>query len=200
IKKGEISYTDLGLDHEPMPGESLDTPILDVSTKLEHIDRYIKWDEAAAISGLGPEGIENVKKMILKINTVITKECFKAGIDNIDGKFEFGIDENGEIIVVDVLGTPDECRFFAEDFHISKEAARRYYRDTQWAQDAEKAKTQYGDDWKEHVKTSPTPLPAEMKELLSRMYKAVANDITDRKFFEVPDLSSTIKELKKYAG
>ena len=50
------------------------------------------------------------------------------GIVNEDGKFEFGIDEKGKLIAVDVLGTPDECRFTSNGIPVSKEVARIWYR------------------------------------------------------------------------
>jgi len=198
LKKGLITYKDLGLDHEPIPGEELKAPVLDVSTKLEHTDRYISWPEAAAISGLGEDKIKEVKSLILKINGIITQECKKAGIENVDGKFEFAVNAKRNIIVVDVLGTPDECRFIYNGFHISKEIARRWYRKTEWADEVEKAKKGRGNDWKEHVKAAPPNLPPEMKKLVSGMYMSVVNGITGKKLFDVPVLDEIIKELKKY--
>ncbi len=198
LKSGAITYKDLGLGHEPVPGEKLEKPILDVSTKLEHIDRYISWEEAKNISGLSEEKMPGIKSMILKINDIITKECSRAGLENVDGKFEFAVDPEGGIMVVDVLGTPDECRFLFEGFHISKEITRRWYRDTEWAAEAEKAKKEYAGDWKEHVKAEPPALPPEMKQKISEMYMAVANSITGKNLFRAPSLDSIIGELKKY--
>ncbi len=198
IKSGQITYKDLGLDHEPVPGEKFTTPLLDVSTKLEHTDRYLTWQEAQDISGLSDENMEKVKKLIARINDIITRECNKAGIENIDGKFEFGIDTDGEIMVVDVLGTPDECRFVMDGFHISKEFARIIYRKTEWYKEIEIIKKEKGKDWKQYVKSRPEKLPAEIKELFSQMYLAATNEITGRKFFDTPDLKTVISKLKKY--
>jgi len=198
LKNGSITYKDLGLNHEPVPGERLENPILDVSTKLEHIDRYMKWDEAESISALSPDKMKKLKDMILEINKVITEETKKAGIDNADGKFEFGVNAKGEIILVDVLGTPDECRFTLDGFHISKEIARRFYRKTKWAEEVEIAKKERGDDWKNFVNEKPEPLPQEMKILIASMYQAVTNEITGKKLFQTDNLAKIVSELKKY--
>jgi phosphoribosylaminoimidazole-succinocarboxamide synthase len=198
LKSGSITYQNLGLDHEPIPGEILKTPILDVSTKLEHTDRYMNWAEAQKISGLPDRDIKKVKDMILKINKIVTGACKKAGIDNVDGKFEFGMDPKGGIIVIDVLGTPDECRFVYDGFHISKEFARRWYRKTGWFAEVEKAKKDFGSDWKTKVRSTPPPLPPEMKTLISQMYLAVTNEISGKKFFAAPGLPEIIKGLKQY--
>ena len=198
IKSGSITFKDLGLDHDPKPGETLSVPILDVSTKLEHTDRYMGWAEAQEIAGLSDTDLEKVKKLILDINSIITEACSKVGIENVDGKFEFAMDPGGSIMVVDVLGTPDECRFLADGFHISKEICRRWYRKTDWAKETDKAKKERGDDWKEHVKTPPPHLPPEMKTLVSQMYMAVTNEISGKKLFDVPGLKKIIGDLRKY--
>lgn len=198
IQNGSTTFQALGLDHMPVPGETLKKPITDVSTKLEHTDRYMDWKEAQEISGLSDGDMKKAQDMILKINKIVTDACRKAGIDNVDGKFEFGMDPNGEIIVIDVLGTPDECRFMAGDFHISKEFARRWYRKTEWYAEIEKAKKEKGSGWKNSVKSKPPALPAGMKKLISDMYLAVTNEITGKKFFDVPNLPEIIAGLKKY--
>jgi len=198
LKSGSITYKDLGLDREPAQGEELKIPILDVSTKLQHTDRYLSWDEAQSIAGLSDDKTAEVKKLILDINSIITDACNKAGIENEDGKFEFAFDTAGNVMVVDVLGTPDECRFLCDNFHISKEFARRWYRKTDWFTEVEKVKKQTGGDWKAHVKLPPPHLPPEVKTLISQMYMAVTNEITGKKFFDAPALSRIVKDLKKY--
>jgi len=198
LKSGSITFKDLGLDHEPVPGETLAKPILDVSTKLEHVDRYLSWEEAKKISGLDDKNFTLLKNLILQINDLITKECLKAGIENIDGKFEFAVDGKGNLMLVDVLGTPDECRFLYDGFHISKEFARRWYRKTQWFSEVEEAKKKYGNNWKEKVKSKPEKLPSDIKNLISQMYMSVTNAITGRKFFKTDDLKNIILKLKQY--
>jgi len=142
--------------------------------------------------------MEKLKAAVLSIDSIISEACKKAGIENVDGKFEFGMGLDGSIMVVDVLGTPDECRFLSGSFHISKEFARRWYRRTAWYNEVEAAKKTGGAGWKKLVKTPPPRLPAELKGLLSQMYLSVANEITGRKIFDSPPLKNVIQELKKY--
>ncbi|HDQ25640.1 MAG TPA: phosphoribosylaminoimidazolesuccinocarboxamide synthase, partial [bacterium] len=169
IQNGSVTYRELGLEREPAVDKVLNPPLLDVSTKLEHTDRYLLWDEAEKISGLSAGDMKKVKEMIVFINSLISGECAKAGIENVDGKFEFGVDSSGSIMVVDVLGTPDECRFLYDGFHISKEITRRWYRKTPWYEEVESAKKEKGKGWKDGV-NPPPKLPAEMKTLVSQMY------------------------------
>ncbi len=198
IKDGSVTFKDLGLDHEPKINESFKEPLLDVSTKLEHTDRYLSWEEARQISGLDDKHLRELRDTVVAVDNIITRACKKAKIENVDGKFEFGMDPSGNIMVIDVLGTPDECRFLHNGFHISKEFARRYYRGTPWFTEVEKAKKERGSDWKSFVPLKPEPLPTDVKKLLSQMYQAVTNEISGKKVFDVPALTKIIEEMNKY--
>lgn len=196
LKEGKITLQALGLKEYPMPGQKLERPVIDVSTKLETVDRYLTWDEAMEISGLNKDEMDCIKKIALKISNIITLEVEKAEIINEDGKFEFALDDKRKIIVVDAIGTPDECRFSFDGFPLSKEIIRMYYRRTEWYKEFEKKKMV------EELKnvSRPPNLPSEFKSLVSKMYKSFCNEIVGRRFFEVPKIKQVVKELKKYMG
>lgn len=197
LKEGSISLDDLGLSRMPQPGEKLEKPILDVSTKLEEIDRYISWNEAKEIAGLNEEEAEEMKNLTMEANKLISKEISKAGLENEDGKVEFGFDEKRQIIFVDVLGTPDECRFKIDNVPVSKEIARIFYRKTEWYEKIEEAKKRDKLNWKKYV-SSPPPLPTKLEKLLSWLYQACCNEITGREWFDVPKLKEIIGEIKEF--
>jgi phosphoribosylaminoimidazole-succinocarboxamide synthase len=196
LKEGSLKLKDIGLSEMPSPGQKLEKPIVDVSTKLETIDRYISWDEAQKISGLSKEELERAKKMILEINQLITKDVERVGLMNEDGKFEFGFDENRNLLVVDVLGTPDECRFTFDGLPVSKEVARIHYRNTPWFKDVEEAKKKDKVRWKELVATHPSPLPSHLAELISQLYQACCNEITQRNWFKTLPLKQILSGIK----
>ncbi len=191
LKKGVITPEQLGLDHMPVPGERLERPVVEVSTKLESEDRYLSWEEAKKIAGLEDNEVEEIKDLALKMDNLITRETAKAGIENLDGKFEFAFDENRKVVFVDAVGTPDECRFSFEGVQISKEVLRRYYRKTEWYRKIEELKGTEG--WREVAK--PPKLPEELVKVVSDMYKACCNEVTGVKFFDVDRLSEVVKRL-----
>lgn len=201
LEKGLVTLEELGLDHYPKPGEKLAKPIFDVSTKLEEGDRYITWREAQQIAGLTDNELEEVKTVLLKINETITEIAAKAGLVNEDGKIELAFDDKRRLMVADVVGTLDECRFTYDGFHVSKEIARIYYRQTEWARQVEeakqKAKEQGIEGWKRLVKAKPPKLEPRLKKLISQMYMATTNETTGKKLFDVPKLAEIIKELRE---
>jgi len=193
---------DFGLNHYPKPGEKLEKPIFDVSTKLEEQDRYISWAEAQKISGLTNEEITELKKILLDVDNLITEIAEKAKLENEDGKIELAFDPSRKFMIVDVVGTLDECRFTYKGLHISKEIARQYYRKTNWYKDLEKAKKEAAVEgvieWKKLCKTSPPKLPSRLKKIIEELYMSTANAFTGLKLFDTPPLTSVIKEYEDY--
>jgi phosphoribosylaminoimidazole-succinocarboxamide synthase len=198
LRNGSLRPEDIGLSTMPEPGTRLPKPHFDVSTKLESTDRYIDWTEAEKISGLQPSQMDDLKSTLAEINRIITSEAARTGLANEDGKIELGIDENGRMIAVDVLGTPDECRFTSNGIHASKELARIFYRKTSWFRDVEEAKKSGTIDWKKHVGSIPEPLPPRFRELISFIYTSLCNELTGKRFFETPPLHEIMKEIKEY--
>jgi phosphoribosylaminoimidazole-succinocarboxamide synthase len=201
LEQGKIKLEDLGLDHYPKPGEQLAKPIFDVSTKLEETDRYLTWQEAQKIACLTDLELEKIKAVLLKADETINEIAARAGLRNEDGKIELAFDDNRELMVVDVVGTLDECRFTYDGVHVSKEIARQYYKKTRWYTDLEQAKkeaeTRGIQDWQSLCKSKPPKLEPKLKTIISEMYMAAANEMTGHKLFNAPLLSQVIAEYKE---
>jgi len=200
IQQGEVDIQSLGLKELPEKGIKLASPVLDVSTKLESRDRYLSWEEARQISGLSDEKLKEVMNIVRTANTVISDKLEKTGLINIDGKLEFGTDVEGNIIVADVTGTPDECRFALKEdekfIHMSKEILREYYKGGSWYQEVKEAKPNYGSDWKQKVNEKPEPAPEKIITAVAHIYQSLCNAITGRKWFDCPDLEEVLNKLK----
>jgi phosphoribosylaminoimidazole-succinocarboxamide synthase len=204
LEQGKVTIKDLGLDHYPTSGEHFANPIFDVSTKLEETDRYVTWKEAEKIAGLTSQETDAVKTVLSQVNSTISEVASHAGLANEDGKIELAFDNERRLMVVDVVGTLDECRFTYDGVHVSKEIARQFYKKTGWYRDVEEAKktaeTRGVKDWKALCKSQPPKLDAQLQAIIGEMYMAVANDLTNRKLFDAPRLAEIIKSYKQYVG
>lgn len=194
IEKGELTFEEMGLDSPPLPGEELSSSFIDVSTKLEEIDRYPGWEEAGRIAGLSSKDVTDIKKLISKINRLITDAVEKAGFNNYDGKVELGFDEEGNLSVSDLAGTPDESRLVYKGLPANKDILRDYYRNSPWYESISEIKELRGVSWLRYA-APPPPLKEPLSSLISDMYKSVANAITGRDWFDSPDISLVIKEI-----
>ena len=204
LAQGAITIKDLRLDHYPKPGERFSKPIFDVSTKLEETDRYVTWREASKIAGLTHEEAAKVKAVLSRVDDEISKIASSAGLENEDGKIELAFDHERRLMVADVVGTLDECRFTYEGVHVSKEVARQFYRKTDWYKDVEEAKKTAENsgvkDWRTICKSQPPRLDAQLKVIISEMYMAAANEMTSLRVFDVPSLEDVMKKYRKYEG
>lgn len=197
LKQGSLRLEDLGLQEPPQPGQILPEPILDVSTKLEATDRYLSWREAQELAALSDEEVAEIRRLTLEVDRVITEATRRLGLINEDGKVEFGFDQGRQLLVLDVVGTPDESRFIFEGIPVSKELLRILYRRTPWYRQVQEAKGRDRLRWKQYVSEPPPPLEPRAVELVSWMYKAFANELTGRRWFEdVPSLGDVLKGLK----
>jgi phosphoribosylaminoimidazole-succinocarboxamide synthase len=198
LESGSLTLAEMGLTEPPRPGQVLDKPLLDFSSKLESSDRYLSREEAKALGHLSEEELGEIEMTTLLANNLISAEAARLGLLNEDGKMEFAFDAERKLMLVDALGTLDECRFTFEDLAVSKEIARIFYRETDWFRETEKAKSEGGANWKGLVKSTPPPLPAELLQAISDIYMAYANEITGKEFFDAPPLRQSLQTVKKY--
>jgi phosphoribosylaminoimidazole-succinocarboxamide synthase len=193
LEKGEVKPQDFGLD-EIKPNQKLKKPIVDFSTKLEDVDRYLSYEEAKEISGLSDEEFEELKSIVLKVDEIISREVAKTGLENEDGKIEIAFDENRRFMIVDAVGTPDECRFSHDGFEVSKEILRKFYRKTEWYESVKKYKG--AENWRDLV-GRPPQLPRELRTAISELYMSFCNEVTGRRLFDVPRLKEVVKKLRE---
>ncbi len=197
LNESEIIPEDLGLKNPPFPNQRLKKPIIDFSTKLEITDRYLRHVEAQEIACLNEEELDELKEQTLMINKIISREFSKIGLKNEDGKIEFGYGPERELIVVDVLGTLDECRFTFNGLPVSKEIIRMYYKDSDWHCATEDAKKEDRINWKENCILQPDPLPPKLKNLISQVYCSCTNEITGKEWFkDIMPLKEILKEIE----
>ena len=185
IKKGSVSARDLGWkeEREIQYGEKLPDPLFETTTKLERVDRKIDFAEAVKISGINERTLNEIRDTILHLDRRINEEVARRGLIHVDGKKEFGMDENRKLMILDVFGTADEDRFWdapqyaqGEWVELSKEVVRQHYRKIGY-KDA-----LYGAREKGRPEPDISPLPDEMIEHVSKIYINLYERITGGKF------------------
>lgn len=92
--------------------DQLKEPIFTPSTKAkagEH-DQNITYSEVVSL--IGTELAEKVKMISLSLYEQASYYAHAHGIIIADTKFEFGLNEDGELILIDEIFTPDSSRFW----------------------------------------------------------------------------------------
>ncbi|MEF8832431.1 MAG: phosphoribosylaminoimidazolesuccinocarboxamide synthase [Candidatus Thermoplasmatota archaeon] len=171
IENEDIDYEKLGFEDKPEYGDRLPEPYFEVTTKLEEFDRKLDKEEALSISGLTEEEFKQVKEMVFEIDELIEENVEKNGLLHVDGKKEFAMNHNRELMIVDSFGTADEDRFWEKDEYEegnfvqkSKEFVRQHYRETGYHKELREAR--------ENEREEPPipPLPEDMIKKTSKLY------------------------------
>ncbi|EUC29185.1 hypothetical protein COCCADRAFT_29690 [Bipolaris zeicola 26-R-13] len=97
-------------------GQKLPQPLWTPSTKAEVGGKDENISPEKAREMIGNEKIASkVEELSLAIYTAAASRAEEVGIVLADTKFEFGIDEKGEVVLVDEVLTPDSSRFWPKD-------------------------------------------------------------------------------------
>ena len=95
--------------------DKLPHPIFTPSTKAAVGEHDQNIDFATACELLGDDLATQVRDMALRIYTDAAAYALGRGIIIADTKFEFGVDENGVLHLIDEVLTPDSSRFWPAD-------------------------------------------------------------------------------------
>ena len=120
--------------------EQLPQPIYTPSSKAAVGEHDENIDFAATEQLLGAETAAQVRDVSLRIYTECAAYALERGIIIADTKFEFGLDENGTLHIIDEMLTPDSSRFWPADQYrpgisppsFDKQFVRDYLETLEW--------------------------------------------------------------------
>jgi phosphoribosylaminoimidazole-succinocarboxamide synthase len=115
--------------------DRLPEPLFTPSTKAEQgHDEAIDFERAAQLAG-DRELMARVKEVSVALYSFAAEHARERGVILADTKFEFGLDESGELVVADEVLTPDSSRYWPADRYQPGRAQpsfdKQYVRD--WA-------------------------------------------------------------------
>jgi len=151
--------------------QKLPEPIFTPATKAEEgHDENISFEEVVKL--IGRERAEKVRDISLRLYKEASEYAATQGIIIADTKFEFGLDERGEIVLIDEVLTADSSRFWPADSYQIGISPPSY--DKQYVRDYLETL-----DWD---KTPPAPkLPPEVITRTSQKYREALERLTGRK-------------------
>ena len=152
--------------------EKLAQPIFTPSTKAavgDH-DENISFDQMVNL--IGKDRAQNIKDKSIEIYNFARDYALDRGIIIADTKFEFGIDNQGNLILMDEILTPDSSRFW--DANLYKVGTSPQSFDKQFLR-----------DWLESIdwnkKAPPPPLPSDIIEMTKQKYQHVEHLLLNNK-------------------
>ena len=149
--------------------QQLEQPIFTPSTKAAVGDHDENVHFEAIVDLVGKDIAESVRDISISIYKEAAEYALQRGIIIADTKFEFGLDENGEIVLIDEALTPDSSRFWPQDSYQVGTSPKSY--DKQYVRDYLETL-----DWN---KQAPGPkLPQEIIDNTSAKYLEACERLT----------------------
>jgi phosphoribosylaminoimidazole-succinocarboxamide synthase len=154
--------------------EQLPEPIFTPSTKAtEGHDEAIDFERAVELVG-DRALMERVRESSIEVYRLAAEHARERGVILADTKFEFGLDEGGELTLADEVLTPDSSRYWpAEGYEVGKPQPsfdKQYVRD--WA-------TASGWDRKPPAPPIPPEIVAGTRERYVQAYERITGEPFD---------------------
>jgi phosphoribosylaminoimidazole-succinocarboxamide synthase len=93
-------------------GTSLNPPLVEFYYKNDSLgDPLLTFDRLRILDLATPDQVDQLIKMALRINEILTGFFQQCGITLVDFKLEFGVDRDNQIILADEI-SPDTCRLW----------------------------------------------------------------------------------------
>ncbi len=195
--KGLRNFGNVTLPEGMEKNVKLETPIFDPTTKEDLHDRTLTREEMITEGFVTAEIFKEVEKYSIALFKRGQEVALKRGLILVDTKYEFGIDSEGKLILIDEIHTPDSSRYWKADTYqaridqglepeyFDKEFIRLWFRD-------------HSDPYKDA--TLPKA-PEELVAELSRRYIEICETLTGEKFeydFNMPIQERLTQNLTKY--
>ena len=175
--------------------EKLPEPILTPSTKAEkgNHDISVSREEILAMGRISAEDFDEAARYAMALFSHGQKVCAERGLILVDTKYEFGKTQDGKIVVIDEIHTPDSSRFWYADSYPQRFDA---------GEDPESFDKEYVRRWlagQGFKGDGPVPpIPDDVKVEASRRYIQACDEIRGTAF--VPDQSDPLPRIAKNLG
>jgi phosphoribosylaminoimidazole-succinocarboxamide synthase len=196
-QKGQRDFGDFVLPDGMKKNQKLDVPMLTPTTKDAVHDRPISGKEIVTEKIVEEKLWHQIEQVAKALFTRGQEIALKQGLILVDTKYEFGLDSEGKLTLIDEIHTPDSSRYWIansyeariaqglEPEYFDKEFLRLWFKE-------------HSDPYKdEKLPDAPPDMVAE----LSSRYIQIYEQLTGKKFeadFDSPILERIEKNLGKY--
>jgi phosphoribosylaminoimidazole-succinocarboxamide synthase len=177
--------------------QQLPQPIFDPTTKEATHDRTLTPEQMIAEGFITRDLFDRVRAAALALFARGQEMAARNGLILVDTKYEFGIGEDGGLVLIDEIHTPDSSRYWQQESYAARFAAGeepQYF-------DKEFLRLWFRDHCDPYRDATLPPAPPELVQELSRRYIAMYEQITGMKFEygETPILPRIERNLKSFA-
>jgi len=173
-QKGERDFGAFRLPDGMRKNEKLSEPAFTPSTKEQEHDRNVTPQEIVATGLLSRDLLERVEDAARRLFLRGQELARAHGLILVDTKYEFGIDAEGALTLIDEIHTPDSSRYWQADSYearVARGLEPDYF-------DKEFLRLWFMEHCDPYRDATLPEAPAGMVEELSRRYAAIFNQLT----------------------
>ncbi|MBD3347546.1 MAG: phosphoribosylaminoimidazolesuccinocarboxamide synthase [Chitinivibrionales bacterium] len=176
--RGERSICGNPLPDGMVKNQRFEQPILTPTTKSDIHDESISVDEISARGIIKQPMLDEVCRIALDLFKRGQEIAKKNGLILVDTKYEFGLDDNGTVTLIDEIHTPDSSRYWIADSYEERFAQGREPKNI----DKEFLRLWFRENSDPYTDETLPPAPEELVIELSRRYIQLFEMITGQKF------------------
>lgn len=196
-QNGQREFGGMKLPDGMKKNTKLPEPLFDPTTKEEGHDRALTTEELIAEGFITRDLFDKVKETAIKLFERGQELAAQRGLILVDTKYEFGLDEEGNLVLIDEIHTPDSSRWWKLESYEARIAAGQepeYF-------DKEFLRQWFKDNCDPYNDKTLPEAPAELIAELSRRYIEIFEQMTEQKFVpgEEPIVPRIEKNLAPYA-
>ncbi len=197
-KNGSRNYCGIDLPEGLVKNQRLKTPLLTPTTKDKEHDKPIGPEEIVSEGWMSQADWDAASTIALNLFSFGQQKALGNGLILVDTKYELGRDNNGNIILVDEIHTPDSSRYWIADTYAERFQSGNEPQNI----DKEFLRLWFVDNCDPYNDKVLPPAPEELIVELSQRYIILYEMITGNRFkFPVKNLSAhkrLISNLKDY--
>ena len=195
---GDREYCGNKLPEGLKKNEKLESNMLTPTTKEEHHDRPISPEEIVSENWMTKEDWDYCSQKALDLFEFGQKKAQENGMILVDTKYEMGRDENGNILLIDEIHTPDSSRYWITDTYEERMSSGQEPQNI----DKEFLRLWFVDNCDPYNDKELPPAPDDLVIELSSRYIYLYETITGS-VFPFPDRGKLVQErinenLKEY--
>ncbi len=188
-QKGQRDFGNFVLPEGVKKNQKLEKPVITPSTKFEEHDRTLSPQELIKEGLVEKDLWEKIEDIALRLFERGQKIAQEHGLILVDTKYEFGLDEENKLILIDEIHTSDSSRYWLADSYqekFNKGEEPEYF-------DKEFLRIWFRDNCDPYKDEILPPAPDEMVVELASRYIDIYERITGNEF-QFPDASVPILE------
>jgi phosphoribosylaminoimidazole-succinocarboxamide synthase len=177
-KNGSRNYCGHAIPENMVKNQKLPHIICTPTTKDDLHDRPISAAEIVSEGWMTKEHWEYTEQIALKLFKFGQEMAIRNGLILVDTKYEFGLDSNGEVTLIDEIHTPDSSRYWIAESYESRMAQNLEPENI----DKEFLRIWFRDNCDPYNDVTLPEAPAHLISELSRRYIMLYEKITGEKF------------------